>query len=428
MFNTNKRLLKYLWVPLLFLLGCSATVDKKVDSVDSRMLEKRVDDLSSTITLVVNDGNRLHNEFEELQSSDKTFLQKFEQLEATVRNLNEQIVSLNTSVKTPETVQPPIEETNAEPPVSTTDNSEPADKQEPTVQKPISGESQLAMAMGFWDAMNAKDIQAIKSYVTKESRDKLQIKDNDATANCKVTFGEIKIEDNKTSIETTMQTHNETTEFEVRMQTILVKEDGQWKVDADKTMMSMFGGAVGEMVKGLGKAVGEGIKKGAEEIEKAMAETTQKGHEETTQTNEVKTDIAPPKQETAEISKQTKVEGLQKDTGETTQTSEVKPDIVPPKQETTFASEEAKRESFLKDNITRLAEVAFPDNKGIQWNIISLEHKAHLTYAEVEPSSETAGYSRFKFVISFKNPEAPNVIGTYCFKDGQYSLFSAKKK
>ena len=399
-----------------------------MDSVDSRLLEKRIDDLSGTITLVVNDGNRLHNEFEELQSFNKTFQQKFEQLEATVKNLNEQIVSLNTSAKTQETVQPPAEETDAEPQVSTINNNEPADKPKPDIQKTVNVEDQLAVAKGFWDAMNAKDIQAVRSYVTKESADKLQIKDKDAATNCKVTFGEIRIEDNKTSIETTMQTHNETTEFEVQMQTILVKEDGQWKVDADKTMMSMFGGAVGEMVKGLGKAVGEGIKKGIEEIEKAMAENIQEDIEETTQTSEVKPDIAPPKQETAGISEQTKVEGLQKDTGETTQTSEVKPNIVQPKQETTFVSEEAKRESFLKENITRLAETEFPDNKGIQWNIISLEHKAHLTYVIVEPNPATLDYPRFKFTVSFKNPEMPCVIGTYCFKDDQYSLFSTKKK
>ncbi|MDO8142497.1 MAG: hypothetical protein Q6358_13435, partial [Candidatus Brocadiales bacterium] len=75
-----------------------------------------------------------------------------------------------------------------------------------------------------------------------------------------------------------------------------------------------------------------------------------------------------------------------------------------------------------------LAEAAFPDNKGIQWNIISLEHKAHLSHVEVEPTPATVGYPRFKFVVSFKNPEMPRIIGTYCFKDGQYSLFSAKKK
>ena len=393
----NNILVKFMCFPMLFLFGC-ASVDQRVnsvDSVDSRLLEKRIDDLSGTITLIVNDTNRLHNKLEEVKTFNKTIQQQMEGLEVSVRNLNEQIIPRNISEKATEIVQPPAEKADVEPQLPLTDSSKPSNKPASDVQKTVNAESQLAVAKGFWDAMNAKDIQAVRSYVTKESADKLQIKDKDADASCKVAFGKIKIEDNKTTIDTTMQTYDGTTEFEVQMQTILTKEDGQWKVDAEQTMMSMFGGAMGEMLKGLGKAMEEGLKNGVEEMGKSMAEGMQKGLEVMTQTSE---------------------------------TSEAKPDITPPKQETTLLSEPAKRESFLRDNIVRLAEAAFPDNKGIQWNILSFEHKAHLTYVEAEPNPSTVGYPRFKFAVSFKNPEMPRVIGTYCFKDGQYSLFSMKKK
>jgi len=272
---------KYLLIcfPMLFLFGCAATMEQRVDrmeSVDSRMLEKRIDDLSSTITLVVHDGNRLHNDIEDIKISNKTLQQKIEGLEATVRNLNEQFVSLNASAKAKETVQPPDEETNAEPQVSAINNNEPADKPESDIQKTVNAKDQLAVAKGFWDAMNAKDIQAVRSYVTKESTDKIQIKDKDATTNCKVTFGEAKIEDNKTIIETTLQAHDGTTEFDVQMQTILIKEDRQWKVNADQTMMSMFGGAMDEMIKGLGKITEKGHKKGVEEMGEIVEEGSSK--------------------------------------------------------------------------------------------------------------------------------------------------------
>lgn len=295
------------------------------------------------------------------------------------------------------------------------------------MEKPVTADSQLAVAKGFWDAMNAKDIQAVRLYATKESADKLQAKDTNAPANCKVTFGDIKIEDDKTTIETAMQANDGTTEFNVQMQTILVKEEGMWKVDAEQTMMSMFGGAMGEMMKGLGKALEEGFKKGFEEMGKSMAEGMQKGVEAMTQTietGEAKPDITPqPKPETTIVGQAGKT-GLE----EPKQSDEMKPEIVsPPKPETAFVSEEAKRESYLRDNIVRLAEAEFPDNKGIQWNIISIEHKAHLTHVEAEPVPANLGYPRFKFVVSFKNPEMPRIIGTYCFKDGQYSLFCAKK-
>src|SRR3989339_445409 len=299
--NMNKFFVKFLCFPLLFLFGCATTMEQRVDrtdNIDSRRLEKRIDDLSGTITLIVKDTNRLHNKMEEVKTSNKAIQQKVEGLEATVRNLNEQISSLHTSAKAPEIAQPPAEKTDVEPQLPLTDSSKPSDKPASDIQKPVTADSQMAVSKGFWDAMNAKDIQAARSFVTKESADKLQIKDKDTTASCKVAFGDIKIEDNKTTIETTMQTNDGTTEFQVQMQTILIKEEGQWKVDAEQTMMSMFGGAMGEMMKGLGKALEEGFKKGFEEMGKSMAGGMQKGLEVMTQTGESKPDIVPPQQET----------------------------------------------------------------------------------------------------------------------------------
>ena len=429
--NMNKFFVKFLCFPLLFLFGCATTMDQRVDrtdNVDNRRLEKRIDDLSGTITLIVKDTNRLHNKMEEVKTSNKTIQQKVEGLEATIRNLNEQIASLQTSAKTLKIAQPPAEITDVEPQLPLTDSSKPSDKPASDIQKPVNADSQMAVAMGFWDAMNAKDIQAARSFVTKGSADKLQIKDKDTTASCKATFGDIKIEDDKTTIDTTMQTNDGTTEFQVQMQTILTKEEGQWKVDAEQTMMSMFGGAMGEMMKGLGKALEEGFKKGFEEMGKSMAGGMQKGLEVMTQTDatsEAKPDPTPQiKSETTTVDQAEKIGSEEKK-----ESPEIKLEIVsPPKQETTFISEEARRESFLKDTIVQLAEAEFPDNKGIQWNILGFEHKAHLTYVEAEPNPSTVGYPRFKFAVSFKNPEMPRIIGTYCFKDGQYSLFSTKKK
>lgn len=365
MFNRNRYLLMYLCFPMLFLFGCSNSFDKRTKKeiiADSRLLEKRIDDLSSKINLIIQDTNVLHNETEETKTANKTTQQKIEGLEVTVRDLNERIASLNTPAKTPDIVQPPAEEKDVNHQISATDsdNDKSSDKPESDVQRTENTEGLLAVAQGFWNAVIASDIQAVRSYATKESMAKLQIKDTDALTNGKITFGEVKTEDNKTIIETVMHTYHGTTGSEAKMQTIVVKEDGQWKVDADQTMISMFGGAMDEM----------------------------------------------------------------------TQTSEAKTGIPPQKQETTVASEvgeHAKREAFLKDNIVRLAEREFPDNKGIQWNILSFEHKAHLSYIEAEPTPATVGYPRFKFAVSFKNPETPRVIGTYCFKDGQYSLLSTMK-
>ena len=148
---------------------------------------------------------------------------------------------------------------------------------------------------------------------------------------------------------------------------------------------------------------------------------------------DAKPDASPPGQETTVIRKireLSRIEDIQKGAEEKIQTVGETPAVIPLKPETAVIgeiSEQTKRELFIKGNIARLAETEFPDNKGIQWNILGFEHKAHLTHVEAEPISATLAYPRFKFVVSFKNPETPRVIGLFCFKDGQYSLWSAKK-
>lgn len=324
MFNRYTYLLAYLCIPMLFLFGCSTSFNKKVNKKpDIRLLEKRIDDLSGKISLIIYDTNVLHNEMDEIKTANKTIQEKIEGLEVTVSVLNEQVSSLHTPARAPDIAQPSAEETDIKQQIPISDSSKTSAKPESDVQK--------------------------------------------------------------------------TENTEAQMQTITVKEDGQRETDAVQAMTSMPGASMGEMTQSTGKVIEEGIEQGAEEMRKPAAEDMPKDLQEMTQTREVTPDIKPQTQETAATSV------------------------------TNVASEQAKREAFLKDNIVRLAEAEFPDNKGIQWNILSFEHKGHLTNVEVEPTPATAGYPRFKFAVSFKNPETPRVIGTYCFKDGQYSLLSTRK-
>lgn len=410
MAERKKYFLRCVCFPMLFLFGCSTSFNKQAHNehrVKSGLLEKRIDDLSGKINLVVTDANVLHNEMDATKTSNTIIQKKIDGLEATIRDLNERITRLNTPINrpnaTPLLTEPPIISN-----VSVTD-SKPITTPASPVMDAGHTEDLLAVARGFWDAMNASDIQTAGLYITKESRDTLQKKDTDATANRKVTFGEVKMEDNKTSIET----YSEAIASESRIQTVLVKEDGQWRVDVAQTMASMPGGAMGETIQGVGMAKEAGAGVNTEEGAKAMATAIQ----EIPQASDTQADTIPAKQEstvvTTEIDKQSEVVGSQKDAGKTKQAGE--------------AGSPAQREAFLKENIVRLAEAEFPDQKGLQWNILSFEHKAHLTYAEAEPTPSTLGYPRIKFAVSFKNPETPRVIGTYGFKDGQYSLLSTKK-
>ena len=95
-----------------------------------------------------------------------------------------------------------------------------------------------------------------------------------------------------------------------------------------------------------------------------------------------------------------------------------------PKQWNETKEPNPSREDYLRQNIVSLAEEEFPDNIGLEWNIIGFMHKEHLTYVEVVPNSDTVGYAQFQFVVSFENKSPTMVIATYCFEEGKYSLFS----
>ncbi len=416
---------------MLFLFGCSTSSNQKTDragEVGSRLLEKRIDDLSSTITLIVNDANRLHNKMEEMKISNKAIQEKIEGLEATLGDLSNRVASLSSSPRTPEVIQPPAEAVVVAPSVSGADTGKSSDKLKSDIQKTGNVEDRLSVARGFWDAVNANDIQLARSYATKKSAAGLQLKDHDAAGSGRVTLGSVKTEGNKTIIETTLRTYDGETELEVPVETILVKEDGQWKVDFDQTLMSMFGGTMGKMI--------EGFQKGLEEMGRSLAEGMQKGFEETLQASGTKLEIEPQKQGTATVcgsGEEARSGNIQKGAQEMVQQQGdgTNPDLPHRGQDAGVSreiSEQARRELFLKDNILRLAETEFPNNKGIQWNILGFEHKAHLTHVEVEPVPANLDYPRFKFVVSFKNPEMPRVIGMFCCKNGQYILYSAKKE
>ena len=135
-----------------------------------------------------------------------------------------------------------------------------------------SKDESLAVAKAFWEAMEARDVEKAKSYATKESANSLQINEDEEDQEVVITFGEVTIEDDKSTIETTMHPIDAETNLEIPLKTVLVLEDGEWKVDFDQTMMSMLGGAMGAMM--------DAMKEGFEEMGKAMAEEMKAGFEQ----------------------------------------------------------------------------------------------------------------------------------------------------
>ena len=139
-----------MWLPIVILSGCTASLQQKADTTASKRLEKRINDLSSTVTLVVNDANKLHNDVEGVKTSNETVQQKIGEIESTLRSLHEQVASLKSSQKTPEMVSLPENSKEAEIilPLPVPDADKPADTSESDMQKTVSAEDQMAVAKG----------------------------------------------------------------------------------------------------------------------------------------------------------------------------------------------------------------------------------------------------------------------------------------
>ncbi len=128
------------------------------------------------------------------------------------------------------------------------------------------GNDPVAVADKFWDAMEDRDADEARKYMTRASASNLQIKDSDEKYD--IELGKVTENDDDTvSIATTLKKEGGK-EAAIQLNTIVVKEEGQWKVDYNQTMLSMFGGAMQQMMQGLGKA----MQQGAEGMNKAMQE------------------------------------------------------------------------------------------------------------------------------------------------------------
>ncbi len=58
-----------------------------------------------------------------------------------------------------------------------------------------------------------------------------------------------------------------------------------------------------------------------------------------------------------------------------------------------------EREQFIRDNITSIAEEAFPDDIGIEWVIHNIVDHPKGIEVEVEPRPDDVSYTRFRFIM-----------------------------
>lgn len=137
-----------------------------------------------------------------------------------------------------------------------------------------SGDKPIEIAEQFWSAMEEQDIEKARSFATEETAGSVTINEDAKDEEVDIVFGEVSFEDDHAAVATTMITAGEEGEMKIEMETILVEEDDTWKVDVDKTFMSLFGGAMGAMMEQMGEAMKEGVEGMGEAMKGAMESNT----------------------------------------------------------------------------------------------------------------------------------------------------------
>ncbi len=138
------------------------------------------------------------------------------------------------------------------------------------------GSSAADVAERFWKAISKGDIEKAKSCATKDTAASLTINNNGQYSNVNYELGSSTVENGRTIIATHIVNDANGSKQTIDMKTILVQENGEWKVDIMNTMMSMFGDAVQEMMNGLTETMGKAM----ENIGSAVMEGMQKGFEQ----------------------------------------------------------------------------------------------------------------------------------------------------
>jgi len=138
-----------------------------------------------------------------------------------------------------------------------------------------------AVAEAFWQAGRDGDIERARSFVSASSSAKM----NDGTSSTleDVWIGESTVDGDGATVETRVMAATGEQSRQIDFNTIMVREDGAWKVDLDATSqemmkeilgvtMSEFGEQVGDAMKGAMEGMAEGMAKGMEKMGEAMTD------------------------------------------------------------------------------------------------------------------------------------------------------------
>jgi len=133
------------------------------------------------------------------------------------------------------------------------------------------GDGPGAVAEAFWTASKEGDIELAKTYVAEGSKATMN-NSGDSQSLGDFSLGEVTVDGDRATVETNVAAK----EMELAFQTVLIRQEGDWKVDLDATtdemMRSLFGTTMGDFTKKMGEAMGEAVGETMKAVAEGMAE------------------------------------------------------------------------------------------------------------------------------------------------------------
>jgi hypothetical protein len=131
-----------------------------------------------------------------------------------------------------------------------------------------------AGAQSFWEASRTGDTELAMSHVSESSMARINKSDDDSSVK-EFTLGDVEVDGGEATVMTTLKEQDADGSMTVSFETNMIREDGAWKVDLDRTMGAMMGAVLGASMGAMTEAMGEAM----EGAVKGMAEGMQKGFE-----------------------------------------------------------------------------------------------------------------------------------------------------
>lgn len=150
----------------------------------------------------------------------------------------------------------------------------------------LGADSPREIAEHFWQASQDGDMELARTYVSSESSATLKSPDEGGMPLESYSIGEEEIDGDRATVETSMTATMGSQELDIDFHTYLVREDGEWKVDLDRTTgdivrvafgvtMEQMGDVVGEAMKGAMEGLAEGMREGMEAMGEAISEAAE---------------------------------------------------------------------------------------------------------------------------------------------------------